>query len=215
MTTRLWLWGGFFALFSTVNYVGRFGGGRPDRNALYQYSTAAGGAIQYAVILGLVLGFAVGLSWRDAFALRRPRSWRGAVGLIAAVLVGIYVVAAILDPFLHPGREQGLTPDRWHPSHAGAYVANFVVVALVAPIVEELSFRGLGYTLLERFGRWPAILLVGLAFGLAHGLVEALPLLALFGCALAYIRSRTRSIYPGMILHGLFNGIALVAAVTT
>lgn len=215
MTTRLWLWGGFFALFSTVNYVGRFSGGRPDRNALYQYSTAAGGAIQYAVILGLVLGFAVGLPWRDAFALRRPRSWRGAVGLIAAVLVGIYVVATILDPFLHPGREQGLTPDRWQPNHAGAYVANFVVVALVAPIVEELTFRGLGYTLLERFGRWPAILLVGLAFGLAHGLVEALPLLALFGCALAYIRSRTRSIYPGMILHGLFNGIALAAAVAT
>jgi membrane protease YdiL (CAAX protease family) len=38
--------------------------------------------------------------------------------------------------------------------------------------------------------------------------------LALFGGVLAWIRSRTDSVYPGMVLHGLFNLVALVAAVT-
>ncbi len=94
------------------------------------------------------------------------------------------------------------------------YVVNSVVICTWVPFVEELTFRGLGYSLLERFGRWPAILGVGLAFGLAHGLLLSLPVIVAFGCALAWIRSRTDSVYPGMLLHALFNAIALVAAVT-
>jgi membrane protease YdiL (CAAX protease family) len=82
------------------------------------------------------------------------------------------------------------------------------------PLAEEVTFRGLGYSLLERFGRWPAIILVGLLFGLFHGLVISLPVLAGFGCILAWVRSKTRSVFPGMVVHGCFNLIALVLAVT-
>jgi hypothetical protein len=62
-------------------------------------------------------------------------------------------------------------------------------------------------------GRWQSIIIVGFAFGLAHGLLEALLVLVPFGIVLAYLRDRTDSVYPGMIVHGLFNGIALAAAV--
>jgi membrane protease YdiL (CAAX protease family) len=125
------------------------------------------------------------------------------------------LLLGLLSPLLKPGQEQGLTPTSWEPNHAGAYIANAVVVAVVAPIVEELTFRGLGYSLLEPLGRWVAIVLVGLLFGLAHGLVEAFPFLAAFGAMLAYLRMRVDSVYPGMIVHGLFNAIALVVAVTS
>jgi membrane protease YdiL (CAAX protease family) len=56
--------------------------------------------------------------------------------------------------------------------------------------------------------------LVGIAFGLAHGLVLTLPVIVVFGCVLAWVRARTGSVFPGMLLHGTFNLIALVAAVT-
>jgi membrane protease YdiL (CAAX protease family) len=82
------------------------------------------------------------------------------------------------------------------------------------PFVEELTYRGLGYSLLRRLGTWPAILLVGLLFGLAHGLVLALPIIVAFGSVLAWVRARTDSVFPGMLLHATFNLIALVAAVT-
>jgi membrane protease YdiL (CAAX protease family) len=85
--------------------------------------------------------------------------------------------------------------------------------AVVAPIVEELTFRGVGQSLLSFVGRWPSILLVGIAFGVAHGLVEALLVLVPFGIALAWLRDRTKSVLPGMVVHGLFNAIALIAAV--
>ena len=57
------------------------------------------------------------------------------------------------------------------------------------------------------------IALVGISFGVWHGLVEALPLLVAFGAGLAYLRYRVDSVYPGMIVHGLFNAVSLTIAV--
>jgi len=112
-----------------------------------------------------------------------------------------------------PGKEQGLTPTHWEPAHAGAFAANLVLFVLIAPVVEELTFRGVGQSLLRFLGRTPSILLVGISFGLAHGLVEALLVLVPFGAALAWLRDRTDSVFPGMAVHGLFNGVALTVAV--
>ena len=125
----------------------------------------------------------------------------------------MYALTAILGPLLHPAREQGLTPTRWEPAHASAYVVNGIAIAVLAPVFEELTFRGLGFSLLRRYGEWTTIVAVGLLFGLAHGLVEALPFLAAFGMGLAFLRSRTGSVFPGMIVHGIFNATALIFAV--
>ena len=48
-----------------------------------------------------------------------------------------------------------------------------------------------------------------------HGIPAALPVFTFFGAGLAYIRFRTDSVIPGMFVHGTFNAIALIAAVTT
>ena len=113
-----------------------------------------------------------------------------------------------------PGEEQGLTPDDWDGSRAFAFAGNLAVVGIAAPVVEELLFRGLGFSLLERYGRWPAILAIGIAFALWHGLVLALPLLFAFGAGLAYMRSRTGSVYPGIVFHALFNALQVALAVS-
>ena len=120
-----------------------------------------------------------------------------------------------LGPLLIPGGEQGVTPDVWRrPDHAGSHRERHRLDLHCPPFVEELAFRGLGYSLLVRYGKWTAILIVGFAFGLAHGLIEALPFLAALGAALAYLRSRVDSVIPGMIVHGLFNATALIVAVS-
>jgi membrane protease YdiL (CAAX protease family) len=146
-------------------------------------------------------------------AFRRPRSWPRALGLAAAMFVALLIVLQLLELVLHAGDEQGLVPKNWESSHAGAYFANFVVVALVAPFVEELAYRGLGYSLLEPFGKVTAILVVGVTFALSHGLIEGFPELALFGCALAWLRARTDSVFPGMAVHATFNATALIVVV--
>jgi len=209
---RLSAWIALIAFLVSIAYLGRFAEGTPDRDVLYRWSTAAGAAIQYGVILLIVLAIARP-KW-SLLAWRRPRSWGAALGLGVAILIGIYIVLAVLEPLLHGGREQGLTPSGWDPTRADAYVANFVAVAVIAPIVEELTFRGLGFSLLAPFGKWVAILGVGVAFALAHGLLQAFPELAIFGCALAWLRWRTDSVLPGICVHAAFNAIALIAAVT-
>ncbi len=216
---RLVSWSALVAVIAGLNYLARFtgssdGSGSGTRDQVYSYATFVSGIVLYAVWLGLVLVIAVDRF--DLLALRRPRGWGRALGLAASLVVAIYVWEAIVSVIplpVSPGKEQGLTPTHWEPRHAGAFAANVVLFTLAAPLVEELTFRGLGQSLLRFLGRWPSILLVGLAFGLAHGLLEALIVLVPFGVALAYLRDRTGSAVPGMLVHGLFNGVALAASV--
>jgi CAAX protease family protein len=214
LSGQLLAWLTLIGIQIVLNYAIRATSGKPDRDAVYHYSTAVGGFVFYGIYLAIVLAIS-GNRARELLALRRPRSWGVAARVSAAVFVGIIVLEQVLDPFLHPAREQGLTPTAWEPSHAGAFAASFIALALVGPFVEEATFRGLGYSLLSPYGQTVAIVVVGLTFGLVHGLVEGLAILVAFGAGLAYLRARTDSLYPCFIVHALFNSIALVVAVTT
>jgi membrane protease YdiL (CAAX protease family) len=210
---RLICWVALVAAVSALEYSVRFSGSttRNTRNDVYSYSAFAGGLIFYGLIFGVVL--VIALDRVDLFALRRPA--RRAAQLAAGVLVATYVweLVVVALPIRNPGKEQGLTPTHWEPSHAGAFAANVVLLTIVAPAIEELTFRGVGQSLLRFTGRWPSILLIGVAFGLWHGLVQALLILIPFGVGLAYLRDRTRSVVPGIVVHALFNGAALAFAV--
>lgn len=208
---RLALWLALIAFFIIVQYGSRSQGGA-ESDPLYQWSFAVGSLIQEGIFLLIVLAIA-GFS-SERLGLRLPeRKWRAA-GLVIAGFLAIQAFELIYIALAHPGNEQGLTPDRWQPSHAFEYVVNGAIVCTLVPFVEELTFRGIGFHLLRRYGKWVAILGTGVLFGLSHGLLVALPIIVVFGCVLAWIRERTSSVLPGMVLHGAFNLIALVAAVT-
>lgn len=217
MRIRLILWTALVAAIAVLNYASRFSSSaasKGTRDVVYSYSTFAGGMLLYAIWGGIV--FAIARPHFDLLALRRPKSWPRALGLAAGAIFAIYVCEAVVSIIplpQSPGKEQGLTPTHWESAHAGAFAANLVLFAVVAPFVEELTFRGLGQSLLMFLGRWQSIIIVGFAFGFAHGLLEALLVLVPFGIALAWVRDRTDSVIPGMIVHGLFNGIALALAV--
>ncbi len=184
----------------------------PD-DLLYRWSTAVAAVIQYALILAVVLWIARGLD-RGALGLVRPGSWPRAAGLVVVGFLVTAAAAVALNPVLEAGKEQGLVPDEWDPSRAAPFVANFVVVTIVAPVVEELTYRGLGVAVVrDRFGAAVAVAVTGVAFGLAHGLLVALPILTLFGVVLAVVRLRTQSLYPAIALHAVFNGLSLLGAV--
>lgn len=203
----------FILLVSAFNFYGQHSQEAPQEGELpyvYSWVTAIGGVVAYAFFLGIVISFAAGLPWRETFALRRPRSWPRALAMMAVASVGLLALSAVVEAFLNAGEEQGVTPDRWVPGHTGAYVANLLVIAGLAPVVEELWFRGLAFSLLRPHGEWVAILLTGVAFGLIHGLWVGLPILIPFGIVLAYMRSRLDSIYPCILLHALFNAFALL-----
>lgn len=158
--------------------------------------------------------------------------------LAIAVLVAAIVVFRWTDVGLNPPTPRRSLRLLWFPS---LYVVLFVALALFAgvpplPVLlvilvntvlvgisEELACRGVLYTgLRASFGAWPAILGSTLLFGAIHVLngfttgsflAASIQAVTAFmtGIAFMAIRFRTRSLYPGMVLHMLWN-FALVSA---
>jgi len=218
---RLAFWLAFVLLLTAANYAGRFlGEDSVDEDIAYQWVSSVGIVFQYGLMLGILLLIAWGLPKREVLALRRPASWKRAAGFTALTLVAIYAAAAAYTGLLSlfgdydASEEQGLVPDEWNPDRAAPFVAFFLGVTLLAPAVEELTYRGMGIWLVRPYGTVLAIVSTGLLFGLAHGLIIGLPVLAFFGIVVGWLRVRTHSIYPPIALHATFNGIALVVAVS-
>jgi sodium transport system permease protein len=220
LRARLACWLSLVAAIAGLNYYARFTSSSATtsgRDEIYSWSAFGGGLVVYAVWLMLVLAIAVERA--GLLALRRPRSWGRAVrlGIGAVVFVYVFEIAVSVLPLPQsPSKEQGLTPTHWEPAHAGAFAANVVLFVAIAPIVEEIAFRGVGQSLWRsRIGALPAVAVVGLFFGVWHGLLVALLVLVPFGWALGYLRERTGSVVPGMLVHGLFNGAAIALSVLT
>lgn len=185
-----------------------------DRSdAVYQYQFGIGGILVYAFLIGIVLLIARGLDWRATFAFRRPTSWARAGALTLGLLVAVFIVGAVLEAIFHAGEEQGLDPAGWQPDRAGALVLSFLAIAVAAPLAEEMTFRGLGYYLLSQFGAWAAIAVTAIAFALAHGLIVGIPVFFVIGAGLAFLRFRTNSLLPPILVHMAFNGLQLVIGV--
>jgi membrane protease YdiL (CAAX protease family) len=186
-----------------------------DTDPLFSWELAIGGTVVYAILVGLTFAIvkAYPMDMGDALGLKRFASrW---VWIALAVAVAALIVAAVAEPFLHGGEEQGLAPDGWQSDRAAAFVANALVVVLVAPFAEELFFRGLGVRVLGFLGPAVAILGTGLLFGLAHGIWGALPPLVVFGAGLAWVRHRSDSVWPCFISHAVFNGIGIAVAIAS
>lgn len=180
------------------------------RDGLYEYGNAIGNGLVYVVLLGLTVWVAsLAGNVREHLGLR---SFQGKwVGISLGIVIGVAIVAYVLSRVfgLDAGAEQGILPEEWRPERAGALAANAAVIVLAAPLVEELFFRGVGVRLLQVFGTAAAILVTGVAFGLAHGLLIGLIPLTLFGIGLAWVRLRAASVWPCVIAHALYNGSVL------
>lgn len=212
--SKLVAWAVLVGALMLLAYAGNAASPGPPNDILYRYTTAIAALVQYAIMAVLVLLISRGLG-HETLGFRSPPSWPRAGALIGVSLAAIWAGGWVLSFFLDAGEEQGLLPESWDPARADAFLANAVVIVLVAPLVEETTYRGLGFAAAgARFGPTAAVLVTGAAFGLSHGLLMALPVLTLFGVLLGWLRAKTESLYPPIVLHGVFNGVSLLAAVT-
>jgi membrane protease YdiL (CAAX protease family) len=184
------------------------------RDLIYRYEFALSTAVAFTLLLAVT--FMISLAYPDPLPAVgiRTFSWRWlwiALGLIVLAVI----VSLVLEPILHAGRDQGLAPERWQPDRAPAFIANAIVIATVVPLGEELFFRGLGVRVLAPLGNVATLVVTALAFALAHGFLTGLPPLFLFGLAVAWVRLRSGSVWPGVIAHGAYNLLGIAAIVLT
>jgi membrane protease YdiL (CAAX protease family) len=207
---RVRIWVAVTAAFAAANFYGASQASDREGDVVYSYDVVVSAVVVYGLLLGVVLALTAGLPRRELLALRAPRSWGRALGLALGGLVAIFVGASALLWLSQAGDEQNLAPEAWDSSRAGAYAASFVAIVLIGPVVEELFYRGAGVGLLLQHGRLVAIGVSALMFGLGHGLVLSLGAFVWFGIVTAWIRLRTDSLYPGLIVHVAFNAFGMI-----
>lgn len=86
-------------------------------------------------------------------------------------------------------------------------LTSMLLIAVLPAICEELLFRGMIQRGLERLGAGWGIFLSGLLFGLFHFDFQRLAAQMIIGFIAAYAVYRTGSIFNGMILHFMNNGL--------
>jgi membrane protease YdiL (CAAX protease family) len=164
----------------------------------------------FAAWIGVKL--ALGSVTAEDLGLRRVRRIWPAVGWATVALVAFYVFALLLAEIFGKPRDQALVDDIRAEDALAVVIAWGVLVCVLAPLVEEVFFRGFMFTVFaRRMGVAWAAVLDGVVFGIGHaGGAEAIQLVALggFGVALCLLYWRTQSIIPGMALHALNNSIA-------
>lgn len=90
--------------------------------------------------------------------------------------------------------------------------ANILLIAVVAPVVEETLFRGILLGSLRNYmGEWTAIIISAIVFAALH--LDTAGFFSKFalGIGLGYLYRKHQSIYPSMALHAINNLLAVLA----
>ena len=89
-----------------------------------------------------------------------------------------------------------------------------LTAVVVAPLVEELFFRGLILQTVWHYARqaWLAVIISSVAFGAVHGQPQDILPLCTMGIVLGYLRLRTRSLTACVIAHAVFNARTMILA---
>ncbi|HEX3510739.1 MAG TPA: CPBP family intramembrane glutamic endopeptidase [Solirubrobacteraceae bacterium] len=143
------------------------------------------------------------------FGLRTPRNgWAAAAGAVLVLLLCFGAVSVAWAALVSPGREKVL-------DQIGTGVLSAGLVCVVAPMAEEMLFRGYMFSALRNWrGTQTAAVLTGLLFGAVHAgsapVLDLVPL-AVLGYGLCLLYRRTGSLYPCMAAHSLNNSVAFAS----
>lgn len=191
-----------------------------------------GAAIVAALVAQNLLwigGLAVMARWKGRGSLRTdfglsPPGLRAIRWFFAGFGLAILVDVALLAPLQHlAGNKEQAVADAIQHAHGLTFVMFSLGVVFLAPIAEELIFRGILLRALQR--RMPivwAVLLDGLIFGLAHvlgdtsvGSLVALPALVGLGVLNGVLAVRSGNLGRSILVHAGFNALAVLSIIVS
>jgi membrane protease YdiL (CAAX protease family)/NAD-dependent dihydropyrimidine dehydrogenase PreA subunit len=158
-----------------------------------------------------------GTSLLAAFRLDSVPDWRSAL-IALGVGVGCWLFSVVyraiaLGLGATPPASDGVDLTRVFGSGAVGVVLTVAVIALAGPVLEEVLLRGvvLG-AVAARVGAWPAIVGCAVAFALLHASLWSFLPLTVLGVGLGWLATRSRTLWPAIGAHVLYNAVLVAAA---
>lgn len=177
-------------------------------------------AVFGVIVYVLTIAIVIGLPWlikkyktsREDIGLSRLPSWLdiflAPAGLIIyLVLSAILIAIASQLSFINLDQVQDTGFSRLELRYE--YIVAFLMLVVVAPVAEEILFRGFLFGKLRKHVPiWGAILITSLLFAFAHGAVNVGIDVFALSIVLCLLRLISGTIWPSILLHMLKNSIA-------
>lgn len=148
----------------------------------------------------------------QAVPFRRVRE-PGLIFPAVAVGLGVSVAGGYLSDYIQSIFRaihlQASSPDFTPPSQPASFALYFFEICLLAPLLEELLFRGAILQSLRRFGDGFAIIASALLFGMIHGNLVQTPFAFLVGLALGFFVVELGSIWVSILMHFCINTLSV------
>lgn len=208
----------FFAI-GALTSAGESSAPNPVANTMKTEDVLTGSAGSI-LLLAIVIGFLAvrKLSPADLFGLRR-------IGILKAGVIGVLLVAAIFPLLMlatffmqlllrAQAKEQEVV--QFFREAAGAnqipsVAAMFLMAVVVAPVFEEVIFRGYLYGVFKRWaGSFASLIFTAALFAAAHNSVTVLPSLVLLAVGLTIAYEWSGSILVPIAMHASFNATQLI-----
>jgi membrane protease YdiL (CAAX protease family) len=143
----------------------------------------------------------------------RPAPLRFALGIAGIGVAAFYLFALIYQGVVQPDNPQRIVDDLGANRNTLLLVVGALTVIVVAPVCEEIFFRGFLFRVLRvRLTFWVAAVVDGVLFGLVHGVNVVLPVLIVLGVILCWVFERTGTLFATIAIHALNNTIAYGAS---
>jgi len=152
-------------------------------------------------------------TWRAAFGFNAPNRNKalGLAALVAALAVPLGALLTMacslaLQSFGAEPETQKAVQLVQSETAPGNQLALGVIAIVIAPVIEELLFRGVFYPTIKQLGR-PVLAVVGvsLLFALSHANAMTFAPLALLSVALIWLYEKTNNLLAPIVAHALFN----------
>jgi uncharacterized protein len=127
---------------------------------------------------------------------------------IGAIVLNILLTIVVITL---TGPPSNLQSD-YQAASSGGVLSLIVVIAVGAVLTaigEEVLFRGVLATALDRYGPWIAVLVSSAVFAVAHGFNYILPVAFVVGVVAVLLLRKTGSVWPGVIVHATNNAYSI------
>ena len=128
---------------------------------------------------------------------------------LAVSVIG-YVASTMVSAFLSLFGVMPVMADFSFPEEPAAAFLFLLNITLIAPLTEEIVFRGVIMNILRRFGDCFALLISSLLFAFVHMNLVQMPNAFIMGLVIGYFTLCSGSLWTGVCIHVLNNSLVLL-----